>query len=170
MRRRRRIRGFVAVAPSLDLAMCADTLSEPQNFLYERHFVRRLKRRMRHKAGLFPEQFPVDGMRNIRTVRDFDEFITARFCGFEGASDYYAKSSAQKVIAGIRRPTLIVAAQDDPVVPFASFENLSLRENPNIDFLAPRHGGHCAFISNEQGYERFWSEARIVEFCKTHAE
>jgi uncharacterized protein len=162
------IRGFVAVAPAFDLAACADMLTAPQNFLYERHFVRRLKRRMRHKASLFPGQFPINGMRNIRTVRDFDELITARFCGFEGASDYYARSSAKRLIAAIRRPTLILTAEDDPVVPFTSFLDSTLRDNPHITFLATRHGGHCAFISNERGDERFWSEARIVEFCGSH--
>jgi predicted alpha/beta-fold hydrolase len=136
--------------------------------LYEKHFVRRLKRRMRHKASLFPAQFPIDEMRNIRTVRDFDEVITARFCGFEGAADYYARSSAKRLIAAIRRPTLILTAEDDPVVPFKSFLDSALRENPHITFLATRHGGHCAFISNQGGDERFWSEARIVEFCRSH--
>src|ERR1700726_2711214 len=73
------IRGFVAVAPALDLAACADALGERRNLIYQRHFVRGLKRRMRLKTRLFPEIFPVDGMRNIRSVREFDELITARF-------------------------------------------------------------------------------------------
>jgi uncharacterized protein len=125
-----------------------------------------LKRRMRYKASLFPERFPIDGMRDIRTVRDFDDLITARFCGFEGAEDYYRRSGAIQLIAGIRRPTFILAAQNDPVVPFTSFERAAIDENSHITFLAPRYGGHCAFISQERGDERFWAEARIVDFCK----
>ena len=145
--------------------MPPDLRNEP-NFLYEMHFVRRLKRRMRHKASLFPARYAVDGMHEIRTVRDFDDMITARYCGFEDAADYYARSSAAQLVPRIRRPTLIIAAQDDPVVPFAAFENSAIRTNPYITFLAPRHGGHCSFISDEASEERFWSEARIVEFCK----
>jgi predicted alpha/beta-fold hydrolase len=160
------LRGVVAVAPSFDLATCADAIAEPRNFLYEAHFVRRLKRRMRYKASLFPERFPIDGMRCIRTVRDFDDLITARYCGFEGAEDYYGRSSAMQLIAGIRTPTLILAAQNDPVVPFKSFKSPAMDENSHITFLAPRYGGHCAFISQERGDERFWSEARVVDFCK----
>jgi uncharacterized protein len=164
------ITGFVAVAPAFDLAACADALIEPRNFLYERHFVRRLKDRMRRKARLFPDQFPIDGsLRAIRSVREFDEVITARFCGFEGASDYYARASARKFLASIRRPTLIVTAQDDPFVPFATFADAALRENPNITLLAPKHGGHCAFLSSD-AEERFWVEARIVEFCQRVAK
>jgi predicted alpha/beta-fold hydrolase len=161
----RGLRAVVAVAPAVDLAACADALAEPRNFLYERHFVKRLKRHMRRKAGLFPERYPLDGLHRVRTVREFDDVITARFCGFRSADDYYARSSAGRLLARIRRPALILAAQDDPVVPFRSFQNPALRENPNITFLAPRSGGHCAFISQVGGEERFWAEARIIEFC-----
>jgi len=168
----REVRGFVAVAPAFDLAACADALELPENFLYERHFVRRLKRRMRHKASLFPERY-ADGLKRelarVRSVRDFDDLITARFCGFRDAADYYAQSSAMRVLGAIRKPTLIVTAEDDPFVPFANFENAALRGNPYIRVVATRYGGHCAHISREDGDERFWAEARIVEFCAEHS-
>src|SRR5271168_5416444 len=167
------LQGVVAVAPALDLAACADALSEPQNFLYERHFVTRLKRHMRHKATLFPDLYPLrtlSAFPRIRTVREFDDVITARYCGFADASDYYARSSASRVVSEIRVPTLIIASKDDPFVPFGPFQNPAILGNHWITLLATEHGGHCAFISREDGPERFWAEARIVEFCKNHSE
>jgi predicted alpha/beta-fold hydrolase len=164
----REVRGFVAIAPAFDLAACADALCEPRNIIYQRHFVRRLKARMRRKAKLFPDKFVIGDMKNIRTVRDFDDEITARFCGFESAADYYAKSSANRLLSGIRRPTLILTAQDDPVVPFKSFTDPAVAKNPLITLEAPRHGGHCSFISEQPGSDRFWAESRIVEFCWEH--
>ncbi len=168
------LRGIVAINPSLDLAACADALGAPRNFIYNRHFVRRLKRRMHHKAALFPDIYMTDAsaksLRRVRSVREFDEEVTARFCGFADADDYYARSSAMRVVAAIRRPTLILTAQDDPFVPFSSFGIAAIRENPNIRLVAPRHGGHCAFISREDGPERFWAEARLVEFCKENSK
>jgi predicted alpha/beta-fold hydrolase len=164
------VRAFVAVAPAFDLAACANALNEPRNFLYERRFVTGLKRRMRLKSKLFPELFPIDGMRNIRSVRAFDELITARFCGFAGADDYYARSSANRLVTQIRRPTLILTAQDDPFVPFSSFDHPALGDNSCITLLAPKQGGHCAFISNEPGDRRFWAESRVVEFCLQHSD
>jgi len=163
------LRGFAAVAPAMDLAGCASALEEPSNFFYEHRFVRRMKRRMRDKAKMYPHRYRLGRMSHIRTVRGFDEAITARFCGFHNAADYYARSSAIRIIQNIRKPTLVIAAQDDPVVPFAAFENPAIRENPHITLLVPKHGGHCAFISKESGDERFWSEARIVEFCAAQA-
>jgi predicted alpha/beta-fold hydrolase len=164
------LRGIVAIAPCLDLAACCDALSEKRNFLYSRHFMKNLKRRMHHKAGLFPDLYAANGLLDdlarVRNVREFDDAITARFCGFESAADYYEQSSAMRFLQAICMPTLIVAAQDDPFVPFSIFEIPAIRENPNIHLVAPRHGGHCAFISRESGDERFWCEARIVEFCR----
>ena len=166
--------GIVAIAPALDLAACANALSEPRNFHYERRFVRGLKRRMRYKAKLFPEIYltngTIRGLRGVRTVRAFDDAITAPFCGFQSADDYYAKSSAMHVLAAIRRPTLIVTAQDDPFVPFSTFDRAAIRDNPEIELLAVRHGGHCGFVSRENGSERFWSEARLVEFCAAQSK
>jgi uncharacterized protein len=159
------LRGYVAVAPAMDLEACAGALEHPRNFIYERRFVRGLKRRMHHKASLFPGRYPLNGLERVRSVREFDDAVTAKFCGFASAADYYARSSANRVLDGIRRPTLIVTAQDDPVVPFASFGTRAIAENPNITLVAPKHGGHCGFISRERGEGRFWCEARIVEFC-----
>jgi uncharacterized protein len=158
----------IAINPALDLASCADALSAPKNLLYEHHFVRRLKRRMRYKASLYPQLYRLQGIaefQKIRTVRTFDDVVTARYCSFESASDYYAKSSALRVAAEIRVPTLIITAKDDPFVPFETFLSAQIRDNPNITLLSPEHGGHCAFISRENGNERFWAEARIVEYC-----
>jgi uncharacterized protein len=166
------LRAVIAVAPALDLASCADALAAPRNFIYEHHFVTRLKRHMRYKASLFPDLYElrgVSGFRRIGTVRDFDDVITARYCGFADASDYYARSSAGRVISEIRVPTLIITSKDDPFVPFEPFQNPVIQANPRITLIATEHGGHCAFISREDGGERFWAEARIVEYCKNQS-
>jgi hypothetical protein len=74
------------------------------------------------------------------------------------------------VVAEIHVPTLIIAAKDDPFVPFGPFQRPAILGNRWITLLAPDHGGHCAFISQEDGPERFWAEARIVEFCVGQSE
>jgi uncharacterized protein len=159
------LRGVAAVCPTIDLAVCADAFALPGNFLYEHHFVSNLKRRMRRKAALFPGKFDLGPMARVHTVREFDDVITATYCGFRGASDYYERSSALRVVGDIRVPTFVLTAQDDPFVPFASFFNSALANNSNISLNAPIHGGHCAFISREGGESRFWAEARIMEYC-----
>jgi len=164
------LRAVCAVAPSLDLAACADAIALRQNFLYEWHFIRGLKQRLRRKARLFPGRYALDGLRRVRTLREFDDVVTAPHSGYRDAVDYYFRASASRVIAGIRVPTLMLTAQDDPFIPFASFQDPALAANSRITLVAPPHGGHCGFISRRAGDERFWAEARVMEFCRQHSE
>jgi uncharacterized protein len=166
----RELRGVAGVCPSCDLGACADAIGELRNRIYERRFVRQLKVRMVRKAALFPQRYVLNGLARIRTVREFDDAITAKFCGFRDADDYYAKSSALGVLGRIRVPALLLVAQDDPMIPFRSFDAAKLSANPHIVLEAPRHGGHCGFIAQRGTGERFWAEARIVEFCRQHSQ
>jgi predicted alpha/beta-fold hydrolase len=158
------LRGAVGVCPALDLAACADAVALPGNLIYQRHFVSGLKARMHRKEKLFPGTFDLGPMSRVKTLRDFDDVITARYCGFRDAADYYARSSALRVAGQIQIPTLIVIAKDDPFVPFVSFSATGIAGNPHIVLVAPKHGGHCAFISRQGGDHRFWAEACVMEY------
>jgi uncharacterized protein len=158
------LRGICAVCPALDLARCVDACCERRNFIYNRHFVRSLTQSMKRKADIFPGRFKLDGLNSVRTLREFDDVITAPNCGYRGAADYYFRASALRVVAKIRVPTLILAAADDPVVPVESFSDSALTGNPYIRVVVSEHGGHSAFVSANRA-ERFWAEARVVEFC-----
>jgi predicted alpha/beta-fold hydrolase len=167
--RPRELRGICAVCPTLDLSACVDAIALRENWLYQWHFVRQLKSRMRRKAKLFPAQFALNGMSRVCTVREFDDAITAPHCGYRNAADYYERASALRAVQRIAVPTLILTAKDDPVVPFASFAAPELAGNPLIQVVATERGGHCSFISRSAGEERYWAEARVVEFCAAHA-
>jgi uncharacterized protein len=160
------LRGICTVCPAIDLAACADALEKRNNYFYQRHFVTSLMASYARKAEQFPQKYSRDGFGKIRTVRQFDDVITAPCFGYRDAQEYYEAASARKVVAEVRVPMLMIAAQDDPFVPYESFLAALVEENPAIRFVAPEHGGHCAFISRHGGAERFWAEQRIVEFCE----
>jgi uncharacterized protein len=162
------LRGICAVSPCLDLASCADGSGQPRNLVYESYFLRSMRNRMQRKAKLFPERYQNDRFSRPRTLREWHDTVTAPEFGYRSAADYYTQASALRVIGQIRVPTLILTAQDDPLVPFASFRNAALMGNPFITLVAPELGGHCAFISNSGGEERFWAEQRVIEFCAQH--
>ena len=161
------LRGVCAVCPALDLGACADALDRVENYLYQRRFVAGLMSRYARKQKLFPERYPKNGLRPVRTVREFDDVITAPQFGFRDAQDYYDHVGAKRVAAQVRFPLLMVTAQDDPFVLYASFLAAKIADNPAIRLVATKHGGHCGFISKHSGAERFWAEQRIVEFCET---
>jgi uncharacterized protein len=156
--------GVATVCPALNLSACADALELRENYFYQRHFVNGLMQRYRTKAGLFPERYLQNGFGPIRTVREFDDAITAPAFGFKDAAEYYESAGAKKVIGSVRVPLLLITAQDDPFVPYGSFLAARVEENPCVQFVAAERGGHCAFISSFAGEERFWAEARILEW------
>jgi predicted alpha/beta-fold hydrolase len=160
----RQLCAVAGVCPTIDLGVCSDAVALPRNFIYQEHFVRNLKSRMQRKVKLFPGKFDLSPLARVRTMREFDGVITAKYCGFRDATDYYARSSALRVVGEIQVPALILTSQDDPFVPFASFSDPALANNPHIRLIAPKHGGHCAFISHYAGDARFWAEACVMEF------
>jgi hypothetical protein len=162
------LRGIAGVCPCVDLGLCADAVCLPRNFIYNDHFVVRLKKRLRRKAKLFPGKFDLRPLASVRTLREFDDKITAKYFAFRDATDYYTQSSALRVVANIRVPALIVTAQDDPFVPYSSFSDPALSNNAQVRIVAPEHGGHCAFISRHAGEARHWAEARVMEFFAGH--
>ena len=163
------LRAVCAVSPILEIGACVRALERGQNLIYQWNFVRGLKRRMRRKARTHPGRFPLDRLRDVRTVREFDEHFTAPHFGFAGADDYYHKASALRVIDRIRVPTLIITAEDDPFVPADPFLDPAVTSNPNITLMVTRHGGHCGFVGEARaGSDGYWAEETIVRFATTH--
>jgi len=159
-----------AVSPTMDLASCVEALERRANIAYEFNFVRNLKARMRRKAAAFPGDYALEPLRRVWTVRQFDEAYTAPHHGFSGATDYYHRASALRVINRIRVPALILTAQDDPFVPTGAFSDPAVTGNPHITVVITPHGGHCAFVEPRQpGYDGYWAEREIVRFVTTVA-
>ena len=157
-------RAVAAVCPAMDLAPSADALHERQNLLYELYFIWKLRRRIREKARLFPGAFDLTRLRGVSTLRDFDDRITAYYCGFDGASDYYARAAAANVVDRIAVPTFILHAANDPFIRILPGTRSKIAANPNITFLETQDGGHCSFIAQPDGDDGHWAENRVLEF------
>ena len=154
-----------AVSPACDLALSADALHRGQNRIYEWWFLAGLFKRFRRKAEMFPGRFDPALLKGVRSIRDFDERITAKYMGFLGAEDYYTKASSSRVLDKIATPTLVIHAVDDPFVVISDGTAAKLRSNSNITYVESAHGGHCAFLAAADGYDGRWAERQIVDFC-----
>jgi predicted alpha/beta-fold hydrolase len=165
-------RAVAAVCPAIDLAASADALHEPRNRIYEYYFLMQLFRRLRRKARLFPGKFDVSRLRGISTLRQFDDRITAYYCGFAGADDYYARAAAANVIDRIAVPALIIHSANDPFIRLTAETQRRIAANPNITYVETDDGGHCAFLGEQNLGERNgnsaddgrWAEREVVEF------
>jgi len=163
---------FVAVAavcPAMDLAASADALHEPANRLYEQYFLWQLGARMRRKAECFPGRYDLSRLHGLRSLRDFDDKITAFYCGFDGASDYYARSAAANVVDKIAVPAYILYAANDPFIRVLPETRRKVAGNAHITFIEAADGGHCSFVGERDGYDGYFAERAVVEFFRTVA-
>ncbi|MGZ4732716.1 MAG: YheT family hydrolase [Terriglobales bacterium] len=163
------LRGVAAVCPAMDLAASADALHEPANRIYEYYFLLQLFRRMRRKAKHFPGFLDLSRLRGVRSLRQFDDRITAYYCGFTGADDYYARAAATNVVERITVPTLILHAANDPFIRMRPETRERILRNRNITFIETADGGHCAFIGVRNGNphdDGRWAEKQVVEFAR----
>jgi uncharacterized protein len=172
----RQFRAVAAVSPAVDLAASADALHAPSNRLYESYFLWNLRRRLREKARLFPTAFDPARLRGVRSLRDFDDKVTAFYCGFQGADDYYARCSASNVVDRIAVAAFILQSANDPFIRIRPETRQKILANRNIRFVETEDGGHCSFLAQPEGPDRqqfdspdhdgCWAEGQVVEFLR----
>jgi len=160
------LRAVVTVCPAVDLAASSDAVHIRSNRVYEYYFLWQLRRRLRAKARLFPQYFDISRLRGLTSLRDFDDKITAYYCGFAGAVDYYARAAASNVVSRIAVPTLILHAANDPFIRILPETRKKILANPNITFVETEDGGHCSFLAAPNGYDGHWAERQVVEFLR----
>ncbi|PYQ24203.1 MAG: alpha/beta hydrolase [Acidobacteria bacterium] len=155
-----------AVSPPVDLAACADALGRGGNRVYERHYVRDLKRAYRRRQSRLPDVYETGLEQGVRTIREYDDAITARYGGFRDAADYYERSSAGPHLLGIDRPTLLLGTADDPMIPVDSVIRWPLPPSGLVQREILSTGGHVGFVAPTSAPGRFWAAERVMEFLE----
>ncbi len=165
----RDLRAAATISVPIDLeSACAAIDERRENWIYRTYFLKRLARRYLDARQQRPDLFHAIDVDSIRGIRDWDNAVVAPLGGFADAEDYYARSSSSKVLDNIRIPTLLVHAQDDPFIPFESFQAPAIQGNDFVRLLAPRQGGHVGFYSTttfDGEPDRYWAENRALSFC-----
>ena len=151
-----------AVSPPVDLAACAAALEAPGNGLYQHYFMTMLSEAYRRRHASRPDLFGAGRELGLRTVREYDDRITAPFGGYESAAQYYERSSAGPWLAAIDRPALLLAAQDDPMIPQASVARWPASASVTRQILPT--GGHVGFVARSQAPGWFWAPQRALDF------
>jgi predicted alpha/beta-fold hydrolase len=160
------LRAVAAVSPAADLAASADAMHHKSNRIYEWKFLFSLMQRYDRKRALFPEIYSPS--RFPRSIREFDDLITARYNGFADAQDYYTRAAASRVADRIGVPALVIHSTDDPFIRMLPETRAKFLANPNVTLIETRHGGHCAFLAHANGYAGRWAERRMIHFFLQH--
>lgn len=159
------VRRAVSVSAPLDLALTGGALSRGMGRFYSQFFLfNDLRNKALARLARYPGIYEEHCVRAARTLRDFDDAVTAPLYGFRDVRDYYEQASAGPRLARIRVPTLVLNARDDPFLPECALdavctvsEAMQLSRYLTLDF--PEDGGHAGFLGNGR-----WLERRVFEF------
>jgi len=160
------VRAAAAVSVPFDLEAGSRHISRGFARVYDRNFVRSLRRKALAKLARQPGIFDAARAQAARTIFDFDEAVTAPVHGFANAVDYYSRSSALGFLDRIRVPTLLLSSRDDPFLPVTVLETVGrrARSNPALEVEFHDTGGHVGFVAGSPLRPFYYAEWRIFRF------
>jgi predicted alpha/beta-fold hydrolase len=161
------LRAAAAVSVPYDLERGSRHIERGFSRFYTRHFLRTLREKALAKLARYPGLFDEERLRGADTLFDFDDVVTAPVHGFASASDYYSRSSSRHFLRGIRRPTLLLGALDDPFLPREIADDVAMVASNNEMLTVEFHarGGHVGFVSGRAPWRpHYYAEERVVEY------
>lgn len=159
------IKKAVTFSVPLNLHTSCLQISKSKNWIYTQRFLRNLRKKVMMKSKTHKE-LDIKAFARIKTLMDFDDIFTGPLHGFKNAVDYYEQCSSIHFIRKIKVPTLIVNAQNDPMLSPECYPTEASINNRNIQFEKPTRGGHVGFTQfNRNGL--YWSEERAIAFLES---
>lgn len=160
---KRLLAGAAAVSAPVDLMAAGDALGRGFNRVYTRAFLATMREKAEEKLARFPGLFDGEAMRRARTLREFDDVVTAPLHGFRDTDDYWTRASSKPVLGRIQVPTLVLNARNDPFLPEEALPGPS-EVSAAVCLELPDEGGHVAFVSAPFPGNIGWMPARVAAF------
>ena len=150
-----------AVSAPIDLAVTCRRMLERRNVVYHRRLLGQMKIEAT-APGARLEESERSAILGSRDIREYDDVFIAPRHGFAGADDYYERCKPVRFMGGIRVPTLVLAALDDPWIPGALYSGYDWASNRALLPLLPKQGGHVGFHGSDNRLP--WSDRALTEF------
>ena len=154
-----------AISTPLDLAAAGFAIEQGLSPIYSRLFQHTLKPKALAMAKRFPGTLDAAAIRRVNTMYAFDDAVTAPLHGFAGTDDYWKRASSKPWLRGVKVPTLVLNARNDPFIPAHSLPTQNA-VGPGVTLEQPEHGGHAGFPSAANSGHLGWLPARLVSFFK----
>jgi predicted alpha/beta-fold hydrolase len=168
-----RIRAAAAISVPFDLEAGARHIARGVARVYDRSFLRSLRRKAVAKLARYPDLFDREQLARAKTVYDFDDAVTAPVHGFASAHDYYTQSSSMQYLSNIRVPTLLLSSSDDPFLPRHVLERArqAAAANPALTVEFHEAGGHVGFVAGSWPWRPvYYAEQRVFRFFEEAME
>jgi len=161
----------VGVSVPCDLKGSVESISKYENKIYMNGFLKTLREKAKQKATKFPnDNINIEKINKAKNFYEFDDFFTAPIHGFKDAEDYWKKSSCKQYIKGIKLPTLLISAKDDPFLDENCHPIKEAKQNDNFTFIQTKNGGHLGFVTGFKMNNQRWLENRILEFIQDNSK
>ena len=164
------LRAIAALSAPLDLELTTRAIERRRSAPYHRYIARGLQQQGHAFATLHPERahYTLRELARVRTVRQYDTLVIAPMHGWRSAEDYYAEASAGPWLSRIEVPTLVVHAEDDPMVPATLVKGLLATAAPAVEQSWSAHGGHVGWFAGlgERAWLNTWAIDRVLEFFR----
>lgn len=149
-RRDPRVRAIAAICPPIDLARGVRAIQRFDRRPYQFHVLRGLKDHYAAVAARHGERsrlapVPTADVRRIRTILDWDEQVIAPRYGFRTADHYYAEAGVGPHLRSITIPTLLIAAEADPMIPDTTVRPSLDLASESVRVVWTGRGGHVGF-------------------------
>lgn len=158
------IKRGVAISAPTDLGASAILLDQPANRFYRNRFMKKLIAKLSQKASRFPGRLDMSQLKRVKKWRDFDEFFSAPVNNYADADDFYTQASAVNFMPDITVPTLLLNAQNDPLLSPECSPTWLAEHHSSIFLETPRVGGHVGFQIARDIYT--YAERRALAFTQ----
>ena len=152
-----------AVSAPLDLMAAGDALGRGFNRLYTRAFLATLRRKSAAKLAQYPGLYDRDALARARTLREFDNVVTAPLHGFRDTDDYWTRASSRPWLSRIGVRTLLVNPRNDPFLPARALPSPA-EVSAAVECEFPGEGGHAGFVTGAFPGRIDWLAHRIISF------
>lgn len=139
----------MAVCPVLDPTSTLEAMEHGPR-IYERYFMAKWRRSLDIKQRLFPHRYDFGNLRRFRGLREMTDVLVREYTEFADLESYLdGYAVIGDGLESISVPTLLIAAEDDPIIPAKDLPRLALVSVMQV--VATTRGGHCGFLPSPRG-------------------
>jgi predicted alpha/beta-fold hydrolase len=163
------LKGVVALAAPVELAATVKYLSRAAAAPFHAFVVVSLVAQTLELVARRPDAVPCTRaeLLRVRSLWGYDDLVIARMHGFLGARDYYERASVAPRLGELGVPTLVLYADDDPMVPaFVTDAVLARGVSKSLTAAKTATGGHLGWFDDlgAASFVRTWAAKRAIRF------
>lgn len=168
------IAGSAVICPALESLRSLKYLTQaPIGKYLEKAITRKLKQLLAQLQTYHPESFDPVAASRVHSIWSFDDEMVISRLGFDSVEDYYLATSGLYILPDLKKPTLIIYAEDDPLFDPTLVEDIeaTCAKNPAIKLMLTEQGGHVGYISSQHCQQQtrdpdcWWAWNRVLDWC-----